>query len=111
MPATMKSATARRMWFGEVTTTALLAPMSRSSRVLNSAFCTVDPARFSTWMRAAGRPRPTSQLRIASASVMPFCGFPPVTTTGEKGEAIAWIQAAVSRLTSSGRSEPSGSRP
>ncbi|SKW73718.1 Uncharacterised protein [Mycobacteroides abscessus subsp. massiliense] len=65
------------------------APACLASGTENCAFCTVLLARGSTMMRSDGYPRPTSILRICSASDTPFCGLPPVTMMNEFGNILA----------------------
>ena len=77
----------------------------------NCAFCTVLFALSSTMIRFSGKPRSISMLRICPASVLPFCGLPPVTMIGDCGKNCATIRPVSTRRRRIARIVPSGLRP
>jgi hypothetical protein len=68
-------------------------------------------ALSSTMIRLSGKPRSISILRICPASVLPFCGLPPVTMIGDCGKNCATVRPVSTRRRRIVRIVPSGLSP
>ncbi len=86
-------------------------PACFASGTENCAFCTVLFALSSTMIRFAGKPSSSSMLRICSASVLPFCGLPPVTMIGDCGKNCATVRPVSTRRRRIVRIVPFGIEP